>query len=58
MLSDIEIARAKKLAPIAEIAAKIGAPADALHPYGRSIAKIDTGYLDSLKNKQIGRAHV
>ena len=28
MLSDIEIARAKKLAPIADIAAKVGVPAD------------------------------
>ena len=32
--SDIEIARAAKMKPIAEVAAKVGIPADALVPYG------------------------
>ena len=43
MLSDIEIARAAKLKPIADIAARIGVPESALYPYGRSIAKLDAG---------------
>ena len=41
MLSDIAIARAARLKPIAEIASKIEIPEDALYPYGRSIAKIE-----------------
>ena len=49
MKSDIEIAREYKLAPIAEIAAKLGVPEEALHPYGRVIAKIDAEFLASLR---------
>jgi formate--tetrahydrofolate ligase len=45
MRSDIEIARAAKLKPIAEIAAAIGVPEEALHPYGRWIAKIEPDFL-------------
>ena len=45
MRSDIEIARAAKLKPIAEIAGAIGVPEDALHPYGRWIAKIEPDFL-------------
>ena len=40
MLSDIEIARAARLKPIADVAAAIGVPDSALHPFGRSIAKV------------------
>ena len=43
MASDIEIARAARLKPIAEIAAKIGAPESALRPFGRFIAKRGPG---------------
>ena len=39
--SDIEIARAAQLRPIDEIAERLGIPAEALHPYGRHIAKVD-----------------
>ena len=35
MNPDLEIARAAKLQPIAEIAARLNIPADALEPYGR-----------------------
>ena len=35
MQSDLEIARATTLRPIAEIAAKLDIPLDALEPYGR-----------------------
>jgi formate--tetrahydrofolate ligase len=45
MRSDIEIARAAKLKPIAEIAGAIGVPEDALNPYGRWIAKIEPEFL-------------
>jgi formate--tetrahydrofolate ligase len=45
MRSDIAIARAAKLKPIAEIAGAIGIPEDALHPFGRWIAKIEPDFL-------------
>lgn len=41
MMTDIEIARAARLEPIATIAAKAGIPDEALVPYGRKKAKID-----------------
>ncbi len=47
MRSDIEIARAAKLKPIAEIAGAIGVPENALHPYGRFIAKIEPEFLQA-----------
>jgi formate--tetrahydrofolate ligase len=40
MTSDIDIARAAKLQPIADIAAKIGLSADQIDPYGHGIAKL------------------
>jgi formate--tetrahydrofolate ligase len=40
MASDLEIARAATLAPIAEIARRAGIPDEALEPYGRYKAKI------------------
>ncbi len=48
MLSDIKIARAAHLKPISEIAEKIGVPAEGLYPYGRMIAKLETGFLSGL----------
>ncbi|MFN3516228.1 MAG: formate--tetrahydrofolate ligase [Novosphingobium sp.] len=41
MQTDIEIARAARLEPIATIAARAGIPDEALVPYGRNKAKID-----------------
>ena len=55
MRSDIEIARATRLKPIAEIAAKIGAPESALHPFGRSIAKLEYDFLRSLADRPDGK---
>jgi formate--tetrahydrofolate ligase len=55
MRSDIEIARATRLKPIAEIAAKIGAPESALHPFGRSIAKLEYEFLRSLADRPDGK---
>jgi formate--tetrahydrofolate ligase len=53
--SDIEIARAATMRPIAEVAAKIGIPADALVPYGTTKAKVSFDYIDSLKDRKDGR---
>ena len=46
--SDIEIARAARLLPIGEVAAKLGIPAAALCQYGPDKAKIRLDYLQSL----------
>ena len=55
MASDIEIARAARLKPISEIAAKIGAPKSALRPFGRFIAKLEYDFLKSLSNRPEGK---
>ena len=55
MPSDIEIARAATLKPIGEIASKVGIPEDALHNYGRHIAKIDHGYIAGLESRTPGK---
>ncbi|WP_237154792.1 formate--tetrahydrofolate ligase [Oryzibacter oryziterrae] len=55
MLSDIEIARASKLKPIAEIAAKLGIPADHLVPHGKHIAKIEHDFIRSVKDRPRGK---
>ncbi len=55
MPADSEIARATRLKPIAEIAAKIGAPESALYPFGRSIAKLEYDFLRSLADKRDGK---
>src|SRR5690625_7994662 len=44
-LSDVEIAQAHKLHPIAEIAASAGIPAGALIPYGTNKANVDIDQL-------------
>ncbi|MBU0797235.1 MAG: formate--tetrahydrofolate ligase [Alphaproteobacteria bacterium] len=53
--SDIEIAREARLKPIEEVAAGIGIPADRLYRYGPTKAKIDLGYIASLKDRPDGR---
>ncbi|MDH7796809.1 MULTISPECIES: formate--tetrahydrofolate ligase [unclassified Beijerinckia] len=55
MKPDIEIARSAKLAPIADIAAKLGISAADLHPYGKYIAKIDLDYLHQTETRPLGR---
>ncbi len=55
MKSDGEIARAAHLRPIVEIAGKLGVPEDALHLYGRTIAKLDLAYLASLADRPAGK---
>ncbi|MEM7246134.1 MAG: formate--tetrahydrofolate ligase [Acidobacteriota bacterium] len=54
-MSDIEIARQAKLAPINEIGAKLGIPAESLVPYGHDKAKISYEYLDSLSEREKGK---
>ncbi len=55
MKSDIEIAREAKLRPITAVADSIGVPEEALHPYGRHIAKIDPGFIDGLDGRPDGK---
>jgi len=54
MATDIEIARAATLRPIAEIAARAGIPAEALEPYGRFKAKISYPFIDSVRDRPDG----
>ena len=51
MPTDIEIARAATPEPIAQVAARLDIPADALLPYGKIIAKIDTKFVESVAAK-------
>ena len=54
-MNDIEIAQQAKLVNISDVAEKIGIPEDALIPYGKTKAKIDLKYVDSLKDKKDGK---
>ena len=47
-LTDLEIARATPAEPIATVAARLGIPAEHLHPYGRDKAKVSLSYLAGL----------
>ena len=53
--SDIEIARAARLLPIAEVGARLGIPPEAILPYGRAKAKLDAEFLKSLEDRPEGR---
>ncbi len=55
MPTDIEIARAATLQPITAVAERLGIPDDALHPYGRHIAKIDHAHIRGLESKPEGK---
>jgi len=55
MPSDIEIARAPRLAPIGVVAERLGLPDAALSPYGRFIAKLDLAYIDTLQARPDGK---
>jgi formate--tetrahydrofolate ligase len=52
---DIEIARAAKIQPIGEIAAKLGIPDDVLEPYGKYKAKVSLDYCQSLQDRPMGK---
>lgn len=55
MKSDIEIAQAADIRPIAEIAEKIGIPADALIPYGHDKAKISADFIKANGKSRNGK---
>lgn len=55
MKSDIEIAQAAKMQPIAQIAERLGIPNVDIEPYGHYKAKVSLGYVDSLKDKPNGK---
>ena len=46
MKTDIEIAQAARMQPIADIAAQAGIPEECLEPYGKYKAKIDLSFLE------------
>ncbi|MGB3797556.1 MAG: formate--tetrahydrofolate ligase [Alteraurantiacibacter sp.] len=53
MPTDIEIAREAKLIPITEVASNAGIPDDALIPYGKYKAKVDTSALPDNANGKL-----
>ncbi|MFQ5564660.1 MAG: formate--tetrahydrofolate ligase [Parvularculaceae bacterium] len=53
--SDLEIARAAKLKPIEDIAARLDIPPDAIIPYGRDKAKISADFIDSVHDRPDGK---
>ena len=53
--SDIEIARAAKMKPVGDIAAKLGIPDESLIRYGHTKAKIGMDYIQSLKSRPDGK---
>ncbi|HEV8691808.1 MAG TPA: formate--tetrahydrofolate ligase [Ideonella sp.] len=55
MLSDIEIAQAATLQPISEIAARLDIPPEALHPYGRTKAKLSLDWLAARPRRPDGK---
>ncbi len=56
MQSDIEIATAATLRPIADVAAEtLGIASEHLVPYGHHKAKVDLGYLTSLADRPLGK---
>ncbi|SEP84856.1 Formate-tetrahydrofolate ligase [Faunimonas pinastri] len=53
--SDLSIARGAVKRPIADVAARLGIPPEALIPYGRDKAKIDAGFLRDLGGRPDGK---
>jgi formate--tetrahydrofolate ligase len=54
MATDLEIARAAKLRPITEIAAKLDVPLEALELYGRHKAKIGLDFVHAVQGRKDG----
>ncbi|MDR3718980.1 MAG: formate--tetrahydrofolate ligase [Bryobacteraceae bacterium] len=54
MMTDLQIARATKLRPINDVAARLGIPDSALLPYGRFKAKIDFDFIRSVQERPDG----
>src|SRR5471030_1462518 len=55
MKSDLEIALDARLQPIGAVAAKLDIPEAALHPYGRSIAKLEFDFIEGLRDRPDGK---
>jgi formate--tetrahydrofolate ligase len=55
MPSDLEIARATALRPIAEVAARAHIPDELVEPRGRHVAKIDLAAIDALAHRPAAR---
>jgi formate--tetrahydrofolate ligase len=55
MKTDIEIARGVRLAPITEIGAKLGIPAESLIPYGWEMAKVAADFVAGLEGRPDGK---
>jgi formate--tetrahydrofolate ligase len=55
MATDLEIARAAALRPIAEIAARAGIPEPALEPYGRHKAKVSLDFVAEQRDRPPGK---
>nr|CAD6410008.1 formate--tetrahydrofolate ligase [Rhizobium sp. Q54] len=53
--SDIEIARVARKKPIMEVGSALGIPAKHLAPYGHDKAKVDAGFIHSLRDRPDGR---
>ncbi|MFP3921632.1 MAG: formate--tetrahydrofolate ligase, partial [Dichotomicrobium sp.] len=53
--SDLEIARAAKLRPIAEIAGRLDVPESALYPFGHHIGKIEDSFLKGIEDRPDGK---
>ena len=51
-MTDLEIAKASKMRPVTEIAAKLGVEEDDLHMYGKYIAKLPLKLIDEGKVRQ------
>lgn len=55
MPTDIAIARQARMEPVAAIAKRAGIPEEAVSPYGRSIGKVDLGFIAGLGAKPDGK---
>src|SRR3984885_10697927 len=54
MKTDLEIARESKMRPIAEVAARLHIPDEALEPYGRYKAKVGFDFINTQRDKPDG----
>ncbi len=53
--SDIEIAREATMQPINDVGNKLDIPADHLHPFGRTKAKVSSEFIKSLQDRPDGK---
>ena len=53
--SDIEIARAARMQPIEEVAARVGIPTDQLYRYGPSKAKVSFDFINGVQSRPDGK---